>query len=81
MKLVWHVILHALYLDYDTEQDFFPQFEATAAKLTEICETVAQLDKFTTGDGPFPQKMLAVLDQQSNGLGAAPVQSGEGAET
>lgn len=81
MKLVWHVILHALYLDYDTEQDFFSQFEATAAKLTEICETVAQLDQFTTGDGPFPQKMLAVLNQQSNGLGTAPVQSREGTET
>lgn len=75
MVMIWNGILHTLYLDYDTEQEFFPQFEAAADKLTKICEDIYQLDQFTKGKGVLPQNMLDILAKKSDGLAAVPLPS------
>jgi Fe-S-cluster containining protein len=44
MKMVWGAIYSALYLDYDTGNDFIPQFEANTANLLN---TLAMLEEAT----------------------------------
>ena len=38
LNMVWNVIFFPLYVDYDTEEEFMPQFEAAAEQLNELCE-------------------------------------------
>jgi len=36
VELLWHGIFMALYIDYDTQEEFYPQFEGNVSKMLEI---------------------------------------------
>lgn len=52
LQMVWQSILFSLYVDFDTTQDFMPQFEKTAKRLLDLCKTVRELkmDESSGGD-------------------------------
>jgi len=43
MDMLWGGIFAALYVDYDTSQDFFPQFEANVTKILGVFEKLEPL--------------------------------------
>ena len=45
LLMVWNVIFARLYLKYDTEQEFQPQFEANAKSVKELVQEVEALIK------------------------------------
>ena len=40
MSALWNIIFHFLYVDYNMEKDFLPQFEANIAKLQGLVATI-----------------------------------------
>ena len=36
MDMMWSTIFQSLYIDYDTRQEFYPQFEANISKLLKV---------------------------------------------
>ena len=40
MRKVWSTLLALMYLNYDTEQEFLPQFEQNAAEVTELLSAI-----------------------------------------
>lgn len=44
LNMLWNTIYTALYLDYDTSQEFMPQFQATADKLIHLSEEITKAE-------------------------------------
>ena len=40
LSMFWDAIYQTLYLQYDTNQDFMPQFQAAADKLLRLSEEI-----------------------------------------
>lgn len=43
LTMVWNAVYQTLYLDYDTNQELMPQFQAAADKLIHLCEEIMKV--------------------------------------
>ena len=41
--MLWDAIFYRLYVDFDTKQDFMPQFEQAAEQLLKLCKAVREM--------------------------------------
>ena len=53
MEMMWGGIFSALYIDYDTSMEFYPQFEANAAKILGVFEKLEQAFDDAQVEGGF----------------------------
>lgn len=43
LQMLWDAIFYRLYVDFDTKQDFMPQFEQAAEQLLKLCKAVREM--------------------------------------
>lgn len=43
LQMLWDAIFYRLYVDFDTKQDFMPQFEQAAEQLLKLCNAVREM--------------------------------------
>ena len=70
MDFIWSNIFRLLYLNYDTEQEFMPQFEDNVSKLKAVYQTIKQVEDHFDGKEPMPPELLELImskKESSNG--------------
>lgn len=61
MNFIWGNIFGLLYMDYDTQQEFMPQFEENVSKLRRSYEVIKQVGDFFDGKGDLPAEMMELI--------------------
>ena len=61
MNFIWGNIFGLLYMDYDTQQEFMPQFEENVSKLRRGYEVIKQVGDFFDGKGDLPAEMMELI--------------------
>ena len=51
LQMFWDAIFHRLYVDFDTKQDFMPQFEQAAEQLLKLCKAVREMNFYVDSEG------------------------------
>ena len=51
LQMLWDAIFYRLYVDFDTKQDFMPQFEQAAEQLLKLCKAVREMNFYVDSEG------------------------------